>query len=48
MAAALKRRIARALPPDLAQLVRRAAQLRGTMSAADYVAAVNAMMEEEP
>ncbi len=47
LAAALRKRIERALPPDLEDIARRAEQLRKTLSGAAYTAAVERLLEGE-
>ena len=46
LAAALRKYLERVLPPDLAQICLLAEQLRGTMSAEEYVKKVETMLED--
>ena len=46
LAAALRKYLERVLPPDLAQICALAEQLRGTMSAEEYVKKVETMLED--
>lgn len=47
LAAALRRRIERTLPPGLERIARRAEELRGTLCAEEYAAAVEKLLDGE-